>query len=100
MSVLAHAPDAAFARVAAPALAAHRFDTLRAPEIGLAMVRARADATGNPFNLGEATIVRCAVRYRGPDAADTGAMWGACAGWLRSMRCCNTPRIKPICCAA
>lgn len=88
MSVLAHAPDAAFARVAAPALAAHRFDTLRAPEIGLAMVRARADATGNAFNLGEATIVRCALRYRGPDAVDTvglGYRVGRDAGRVRRM---------------
>src|SRR5688572_29369544 len=88
MSVLAHAPEAAFARVAAPALATHRFDTLRAPEIGLAMVRGRAVATGNQFNLGEATIVRCALRYRGPDAVDTiglGYRLGRDVGRVRQM---------------
>jgi alpha-D-ribose 1-methylphosphonate 5-triphosphate synthase subunit PhnG len=35
---------------------------LRAPEIGLAMVRGRAGGTGNAFNLGEMTMTRCAVR--------------------------------------
>lgn len=35
---------------------------LRKPEIGLAMVRGRAGGTGNPFNLGEMTMTRCAVR--------------------------------------
>jgi alpha-D-ribose 1-methylphosphonate 5-triphosphate synthase subunit PhnG len=71
MSVLAHAPSGAFARLAASALAPHQFHTLRAPELGLAMVRARADATGAQFNLGEATIVRCALRYGAPDGVDT-----------------------------
>ncbi len=36
--------------------------TLRAPEIGLVMVRGRAGATGAPFNLGEMSVTRCAVR--------------------------------------
>jgi alpha-D-ribose 1-methylphosphonate 5-triphosphate synthase subunit PhnG len=35
---------------------------LRAPEIGSVMVRGRAGATGAPFNLGEVTVTRCAVR--------------------------------------
>nr|WP_235868731.1 phosphonate C-P lyase system protein PhnG [Phycocomes zhengii] len=37
-------------------------DLLRAPEIGAVMVRGRAGATGAPFNLGEMTVTRCAVR--------------------------------------
>ncbi|MGK7928828.1 MAG: phosphonate C-P lyase system protein PhnG [Spirulina sp.] len=32
---------------------------LRSPEIGLTMVRGRAGGTGQIFNLGEMTIVRC-----------------------------------------
>jgi alpha-D-ribose 1-methylphosphonate 5-triphosphate synthase subunit PhnG len=35
---------------------------LREPEIGLAMVRGRIGGTGAPFNLGEMTMTRCAVR--------------------------------------
>jgi len=38
------------------------YELLRRPEIGLAMVRGRAGGTGNPFNLGEMTVTRCAVR--------------------------------------
>ena len=38
---------------------AHRL--LRPPEIGLAMVRARAGGTGSRFNLGEITVTRCSV---------------------------------------
>ena len=34
---------------------------LRPPEIGLAMVRARAGGTGSRFNLGEITVTRCSV---------------------------------------
>lgn len=35
---------------------------LRAPETGLVMLRGRMGATGGAFNLGEATVTRCAVR--------------------------------------
>ncbi len=35
---------------------------LRGPEIGLVMVRGRAGGDGAPFNLGEMTVTRCAVR--------------------------------------
>lgn len=41
------------------------FDWLRAPEIGLAMVRGRIGGTGDPFNLGEASVTRAALRLRG-----------------------------------
>jgi alpha-D-ribose 1-methylphosphonate 5-triphosphate synthase subunit PhnG len=33
----------------------------RPPEVALVMVRARAGGTGRRFNLGEATVTRCAV---------------------------------------
>src|SRR5262249_26986863 len=39
-----------------------RYTQLRKPESGLAMVRGRAGGTGAPFNLGEMTMTRCAVR--------------------------------------
>jgi alpha-D-ribose 1-methylphosphonate 5-triphosphate synthase subunit PhnG len=34
---------------------------LRSPEVGLAMVRARAGGTGMRFNVGEITVTRCSV---------------------------------------
>lgn len=36
--------------------------TVRPPEIGMVMLRGRVGGTGNPFNLGEASVVRCALR--------------------------------------
>lgn len=39
----------------------HPFEKLRATETGLAMIRGRADGTGRPFNLGEATVTRSVV---------------------------------------
>ena len=38
------------------------FSWLRTPEIGAVMVRGRAGGTGAPFNLGEMTVTRCALR--------------------------------------
>jgi len=35
---------------------------LRAPEVGLVMLRGRIGGSGGPFNLGEATVARAAVR--------------------------------------
>lgn len=35
---------------------------LRAPDIGSVMVQGRVGATGAPFNLGEVTVTRCALR--------------------------------------
>jgi len=35
---------------------------LRKPEIGSVMVRGRAGGTGSPFNLGEMTVTRCALK--------------------------------------
>lgn len=37
-------------------------DVLRGPETGIVMLRGRMGATGAAFNLGEATVTRCAVR--------------------------------------
>jgi alpha-D-ribose 1-methylphosphonate 5-triphosphate synthase subunit PhnG len=38
------------------------YDLLRGPEIGAVMVQARVGGTGQPFNLGEMTVTRCALR--------------------------------------
>jgi alpha-D-ribose 1-methylphosphonate 5-triphosphate synthase subunit PhnG len=40
-------------------------ELLRAPEIGLVMVRGRIGGDGAPFNLGEATVTRAAVSLPG-----------------------------------
>jgi alpha-D-ribose 1-methylphosphonate 5-triphosphate synthase subunit PhnG len=61
MAVLAHSDAADIAgHLAAIALPAH--ENLRQPENGLVMVRGRIGGDGAPFNLGEATISRAAVR--------------------------------------
>ena len=39
------------------------FQDLRAPEVGLAMVRARVANQGDRYNVGEATVTRCAQRF-------------------------------------
>ena len=61
MTVLAHADATDIAeRLAAIAVPAHQL--LREPENGLVMVRGRIGGDGAPFNLGEATVSRAAVR--------------------------------------
>jgi len=46
-----------------------RFDELRVPETGLVMLRGRIGGGGSPFNVGEATVTRAAVRL---DTGETG----------------------------
>ena len=61
MAVLAHADAVDISgRLAALAVPAH--ENLREPENGLVMVRGRIGGDGAPFNLGEATVSRAAVR--------------------------------------
>jgi alpha-D-ribose 1-methylphosphonate 5-triphosphate synthase subunit PhnG len=61
MAVLAHSDTAAIAEcLEGIALPAH--ERLREPENGLVMVRGRIGGDGAPFNLGEATVSRAAVR--------------------------------------
>jgi alpha-D-ribose 1-methylphosphonate 5-triphosphate synthase subunit PhnG len=61
MAVLAHAETAELARCVAT-LPTPPFRELRAPENGLVMIRGRVGGDGAPFNLGEATVSRAAVR--------------------------------------
>ena len=44
------------------ALAVPQYEELRTPENGLVMLRGRIGGDGAPFNLGEATVTRAAVR--------------------------------------
>jgi len=61
MQVLAHASHAEIsARLAVLTVPGHQ--DLRAAENGLVMVRGRIGGDGAPFNLGEATVSRAAVR--------------------------------------
>jgi alpha-D-ribose 1-methylphosphonate 5-triphosphate synthase subunit PhnG len=61
MAVLAHSDAADIAdRLGAIAVPAH--EDLREAENGLVMLRGRIGGDGAPFNLGEATVSRAAVR--------------------------------------
>ncbi|WFU20423.1 phosphonate C-P lyase system protein PhnG [Bradyrhizobium sp. CB3481] len=61
MTVLVHSDAADIAeRLGAIDVPAHQL--LREPESGLVMVRGRIGGDGAPFNLGEATVSRAAVR--------------------------------------
>jgi len=46
-----------------PAVPGHSW--LRPPEIGGVMLRGRMGGTGAPFNMGEMTVTRCALRLEG-----------------------------------
>jgi alpha-D-ribose 1-methylphosphonate 5-triphosphate synthase subunit PhnG len=61
MAVLAHS-DAAEIAGYLGAIAVPAYENLREPENGLVMVRGRIGGDGAPFNLGEATVSRAAVR--------------------------------------
>jgi alpha-D-ribose 1-methylphosphonate 5-triphosphate synthase subunit PhnG len=61
MAVLAHS-DAIEIAARLDAFALPACEDLREPENGLVMVRGRIGGDGAPFNLGEATVSRAAVR--------------------------------------
>src|SRR5712671_2308384 len=61
MAVLAHS-DAAGIAGYLEAITVPAYENLREPENGLVMVRGRIGGDGTPFNLGEATVSRAAVR--------------------------------------
>ena len=61
MAVLAHS-DATEIASRLEAMAVPVYENLREPENGLVMVRGRIGGDGAPFNLGEATVSRAAVR--------------------------------------
>jgi alpha-D-ribose 1-methylphosphonate 5-triphosphate synthase subunit PhnG len=64
MAVLADTPttdiEAQMSRMTIPS-----HEDLRLPENGLVMLRGRIGGDGSPFNLGEATVTRAAVRLAG-----------------------------------
>ena len=62
MSLLAKAPEELLGQLWVAAGIEVTHEWLRPPEIGAVMVRGRAGGTGAPFNLGEMTVTRCALR--------------------------------------
>lgn len=62
MSVLAKAPPQLLKGLSENFGNLPSFDWLRPPEIGGVMVRGRMGGTGEPFNVGEMTVTRCALR--------------------------------------
>ena len=65
MGLMAKAPQGRVAALLYAALPRPAFTWLRAPEVGSVMVRGRAGGTGAPFNLGEMTVTRCALKLPG-----------------------------------
>ncbi len=64
MSVLSRSASADIAVLMAQ-LPVPPHDDLRTAENGLVMLRGRIGGDGSPFNLGEATVARAAVRLQG-----------------------------------
>src|SRR3984893_1905419 len=62
MAVLADAPAQDIAAGLAALAPPPAHDEVRPAETGLVMVRGRMGGDGAPFNLGEATVTRCAVQ--------------------------------------
>lgn len=78
LATLAHARRGLLAAVSQRFTQGLAFETLREPETGLVMLRGRIDGGGNRFNLGEAALVRCVVRFRSAEAVTVGV--GYCLG--------------------
>ncbi len=62
MGLLARADEAKLADLFAGLEDCPKHERVRGPEVGLVMVRGRAGASGQPFNVGEMTVTRCTVR--------------------------------------
>ncbi|MEM6905817.1 MAG: phosphonate C-P lyase system protein PhnG [Pseudomonadota bacterium] len=62
LGLLARAPAPWVAELWDGIAAPPTFSWLRPPETGAVMVQGRMGGTGQPFNLGEMTVTRCALR--------------------------------------
>jgi len=62
MSLMAKAPERRIPELLDGAITRPHFNWLRIPEVGSVMVRGRSGGKGAPFNLGEMTVTRCALR--------------------------------------
>ena len=62
MGLLAKAPEGQIAALLGEDAGGIAFDWLRPPEVGSVMIRGRVGGTGAPFNMGEMTVTRCALK--------------------------------------
>ncbi|WP_372611781.1 phosphonate C-P lyase system protein PhnG [Aquicoccus sp.] len=62
MGLLAKSPGERLAALTGHMTGWPEYEWLRPPEVGGVMVRGRTGGTGAPFNLGEMTVTRCALR--------------------------------------
>jgi len=62
LATLARAEEGEMAAAISALPEAPAFETIRRPEAGLVMARGRIGGGGAPFNLGEVTVTRAAVR--------------------------------------
>jgi alpha-D-ribose 1-methylphosphonate 5-triphosphate synthase subunit PhnG len=74
LSVLAKAPSAEVVAAWESLERRPGFTALRAPELGLVLVRGRMGGLGDAFNLGEMTVTRAAVRL---ESGETGLAYVA-----------------------
>jgi alpha-D-ribose 1-methylphosphonate 5-triphosphate synthase subunit PhnG len=74
LSVLAKARAGEVAEAWQALEARPRYEALRAPELGLVLVRGRMGGLGDAFNLGEMTVTRAAVRL---ESGETGLAYVA-----------------------
>ncbi len=65
LSVLARASTEELEACVGRAAPLPPMETVRQPEVGMVMLRGRVGGTGDAFNLGEASLTRCAVRLDG-----------------------------------
>ena len=104
MAVLAHSDAAGIAEcLGAIAVPAH--EHLRAPENGLVMVRGRIGGDGAPFNLGEATVSRAAVRLATGEVGfgyalgrdlDKARMIALCDAMVQSRECADAVEMSVL----
>ena len=62
LAVLARAPRSVLERAASRLTPRPPQELVRAPECGMVMLRGRVGGSGDAFNVGEASVTRCAVR--------------------------------------
>lgn len=62
MRLLSLAPDSYLKKAWDNFDKSQEYIVIRQPEVGLAMIKAKACGNGNPFNFGEVPLTRCAVR--------------------------------------
>ncbi|QOZ33238.1 phosphonate C-P lyase system protein PhnG [Bradyrhizobium sp. CCBAU 53421] len=62
IGILARSAPADLNRLASSFVLQLSWTWLKSPETGLVLVRGRIGGTGDPFNVGEMTVTRCALR--------------------------------------